>query len=146
MYYIIKKNIRSVILPATKYFKQSINFKALSGSSDVKNLSCCDDTDAVVAALSSFKNEINVGAAGTAMRFLTAYLSFKAGEWQITGSERMLHRPIKILVDALRNIGADIEYLNEEGFPPLRIKGHSLTGGDIEIDGSVVANIFRHYL
>lgn len=133
-----KKISGSVILPASKSISnRALIFKALSGSSDVKNLSCCDDTDAVVAALSSFKNEINVGAAGTAMRFLTAYLSLKAGEWQITGSERMLHRPIKILVDALRNIGADIEYLNEEGFPPLRIKGHSLIGGDIEIDGSV---------
>ncbi|NCC98116.1 MAG: 3-phosphoshikimate 1-carboxyvinyltransferase [Bacteroidia bacterium] len=133
-----KKISGSVILPASKSISnRALIIKALSERSDVRNLSDCDDTDAVVGALSSSKNDVNVGAAGTAMRFLTAYLSLKAGEWQITGSERMLHRPIKILVDALRNIGADIEYLNEEGFPPLKIKGRGLSGGNIEIDGSV---------
>jgi len=68
-------------------------------------------------------SEINIGPAGTAMRFLTAYFSFQDEEVILTGSERMKQRPIGVLVNALREIGADIEYTENEGFPPLRIKG-----------------------
>lgn len=71
------------------------------------------------------------------MRFMTAYLAVTPGEHTITGTERMKQRPIKILVDALRYLGADIEYLGEEGFPPLRIKGKPLNGGYIEIPANV---------
>lgn len=60
---------------------------------------------------------IDVGAAGTAMRFMTAYLAVTEGEHTITGSERMRHRPIGVLVDALRMLGADIDYVEKEGFP-----------------------------
>ena len=77
--------------------------------------------------------EINVGPAGTAMRFLCAYLSTKKGEWLLTGSERMQHRPIALLVEALRTIGADIQYLNQEGFPPLLIKGKTLLSKNLQI-------------
>ena len=81
---------------------------------------------------------IDIGAAGTAMRFLTAYLSVTPGEHVITGSERMRHRPISILVDALRQLGADITYLGEEGFPPLRIVGkNGLEGGALTVAGGV---------
>jgi len=66
---------------------------------------------------------VNIGPAGTAMRFLTAYFSFQDEEVILTGSERMKQRPIGVLVNALREIGADIEYTENEGFPPLRIKG-----------------------
>ncbi|MEW6469774.1 MAG: 3-phosphoshikimate 1-carboxyvinyltransferase [Bacteroidota bacterium] len=79
----------------------------------------------------------DVGAAGTTMRFLTALFANKPGTRILTGSERMKKRPIKILVDALRQIGADIAYMEEEGYPPLKIKGKELMGGEIEIDGSV---------
>ena len=81
---------------------------------------------------------LDIGAAGTAMRFLTAYLSVTEGEHVITGTERMRHRPIGILVDALRELGADIAYEGEEGFPPLRIKGRTgLEGGTLTVAGNV---------
>lgn len=83
------------------------------------------------------KIEIDVGPAGTAMRFLTALFSITDGERILTGSDRMKQRPIGILVDALKKLGASIEYVEKEGFPPLLIKGRKLEGGAIEIDGSV---------
>ena len=76
-------------------------------------------------------------AAGTAMRFLTAYLSVAPGTRIITGTERMQQRPIRILVDALRELGAQIEYAGKEGFPPLRITGTELTGEEISLAGNV---------
>jgi 3-phosphoshikimate 1-carboxyvinyltransferase len=101
------------------------------------NLSNCDDTDVIVKALRDNPYEIDIKAAGTAMRFMTAYLSVTPGEHILTGTERMKHRPIKVLVDALRYLGANIEYLGEEGFPPLKIKGKALKGGRVEIPGNV---------
>jgi len=81
---------------------------------------------------------IDIGAAGTAMRFLTAYLSVTPGTHTITGTERMKHRPIGILVDALRTLGADIAYEGEEGFPPLRIAGRNdIEGGELSVPGNV---------
>jgi 3-phosphoshikimate 1-carboxyvinyltransferase len=79
---------------------------------------------------------INIHAAGTAMRFLTAYLSVTPGEHQLTGTDRMKHRPIGALVDALRYLGADITYTGQEGFPPLSIRGHQLEGGTLEVPGN----------
>lgn len=102
-----------------------------------QNLSDCDDTAVMVSALRDMPHTIDIGAAGTAMRFMTAYLAVSAGEHVITGTERMKHRPIGILVNALRQLGADIEYVGEEGFPPLRIKGKSLNGGFIEIPSNM---------
>ena len=104
---------------------------------EIKNISECDDTEVVIKALAKKGNNINIGAAGTAMRFLTAYLSGQKGHYTITGTERMKNRPIKILTDALRTTGACIEYIEKDGFPPLRIKGQTLKGGDIYLDGSV---------
>lgn len=84
------------------------------------------------------KGTVDIGPAGTAMRFLTAYFAALPGaEVTLTGSERMLHRPIGPLVDALRALGARIEYAGEEGFPPLRITGGKLHGGEIDIDASL---------
>jgi 3-phosphoshikimate 1-carboxyvinyltransferase len=80
---------------------------------------------------------IDIKAAGTAMRFMTAYLSVMRGTHVITGTERMKHRPIGVLVEALRRLGADIEYVGKEGFPPLRITGQSLTGGTLEVPGDI---------
>jgi 3-phosphoshikimate 1-carboxyvinyltransferase len=88
-------------------------------------------------ALASNETVINVGAAGTAMRFLTAYYACTPCEHILTGSERMCKRPIGILVNALRQLGADIEYMGEEGFPPLKIKGKTIEGGEITINGTV---------
>lgn len=102
------------------------------------NLSDCDDTDVIVNALRDMPETINIKAAGTAMRFMTAFLSIQDGHTHIlTGTERMQHRPIKILVDALRRLGANIEYVNEEGYPPLKITGKSLHGGNLSIPGNV---------
>ena len=103
----------------------------------IENLSDSDDTKVMEDVLNSNTNHFNIGHAGTAMRFLTAFLSKIAGEWTLTGSERMQQRPIGILVDALRQLGASIEYSEKEGFPPLHILGTSLKGGIIELDGSI---------
>jgi 3-phosphoshikimate 1-carboxyvinyltransferase len=104
---------------------------------EIKNLSVCDDTEAMRKALQDERGEINIGAAGTAMRFLTAYLSVKKGSRTITGTERMKNRPIKLLKEALQSLGAQIAYLEKEGFPPLHIKGQTLAGGEVSLDGSI---------
>ena len=91
----------------------------------------------MINAFNSNSNKFDIGAAGTSMRFLTAYLSKIGGVWEITGSERMKNRPIGILVDALKSLGANIEYLEKEGFPPLKITGKALKGGSLDISGNV---------
>ena len=107
-------------------------------SISISNLSESDDSKLMQAALSSDQQEVYIGHAGTAMRFLTSYFAVCDGrETILTGSSRMKQRPIGLLVDALRDLGADIQYAENEGFPPLRIKGKKLQGGQIEIDGSV---------
>ena len=128
-----------VSLPASKSISnRALIIYALSGGHLLPhNLSDCDDTEVILNALRYMPQEINIKAAGTAMRFMTAYLSVMRGTHVITGTERMKHRPIRILVDALRELGADIEYVGEEGYPPLRITGRSLQGGMLEIDGNV---------
>ena len=105
----------------------------------LSNLAQCDDTDAVLSALAqSDASEVNIGAAGTAMRFLTAYFATREGrEVVIDGTERMRQRPIGVLVDALRQLGADIEYVEAEGYPPLKITGTRLHGGALTVSGSV---------
>ena len=94
----------------------------------VKNFSTSDDTvllKNIIASLSYpyYPKEIDCANAGTVLRFLVTALSFRTGEWVLTGSDRMLQRPVGDLVDSLRMIGADIEYMGQEGFPPLRIHG-----------------------
>lgn len=103
----------------------------------IHNLSDCEDTFVMRRALRDKSERVDILAAGTAMRFLTAYLSVTPGRWLITGTERMRQRPIGILVDALRKLGAGIEYAEKEGFPPLRITGRGLAGGEIELPGDV---------
>ena len=127
-------------LPASKSISnRALIINALSRSEfQPENLSDCDDTRVMVAALHDMPEVIGIGAAGTAMRFLTAYLSVVPGTHVITGTERMRHRPIGVLVDALRQLGAHIEYEGEEGFPPLRITGNpELQGGSLTMLGNV---------
>ncbi len=127
-------------LPASKSISnRALIIHALSGGKMLpENLSNCDDTEVIVAAMRDNPYEINIKAAGTAMRFMTAYLAVKDGEEHVlTGTERMKHRPISVLVDALRFLGADIQYVGEEGFPPLRIKGGQLEGGLLEVPGNI---------
>lgn len=112
--------------------------KSVFGNIAIHNLSESDDTRLMQAALSSQESEVNIGHAGTAMRFLTSYFAVANDrETILTGSGRMKQRPIGLLVDALRDLGADIEYLENEGYPPLKIRGKRLSGGKITIDGSV---------
>lgn len=132
--------IAEVALPASK----SISNRALilnalcAQKAQISNIAKCDDTDAMVAALQSADDTINIGAAGTAMRFLTAYFATRQGRTiTLDGSERMRQRPIGVLVDALRSCGAIIEYAGNEGFPPLRITGTRLSAQVIEIPGNV---------
>ena len=105
----------------------------------LSNLAQCDDTDAVLSALAQpDASEVNIGAAGTAMRFLTAYFATREGrEVVIDGTERMRQRPIGVLVDALLQLGANIEYVEAEGYPPLKITGTRLHGGALTVSGSV---------
>jgi 3-phosphoshikimate 1-carboxyvinyltransferase len=110
------------------------------GHSSLSRVAHCDDTQAMINALTapSSTTEVNIGAAGTAMRFLTAYFAAQPGRTvTLDGSERMRRRPIAPLVDALRALGANIEYAGEEGFPPLHIHGTTLRGGAVDIPASV---------
>ena len=133
-----------IALPASKSISNRALILSAMASNDsskaalsLSNLADCDDTTVMCRALSTSSNTIDIGAAGTSMRFLTAYLAGLNGEWEITGSERMKNRPIRVLVDALRSLGASIDYTEKEGYPPLRIQGHKLKGGSIEVDGGI---------
>ena len=129
----------TIQLPASKSISnRALILNALSENPHaIRNLSDCDDTKVMIQAFTSNDCNIDIGAAGTSMRFLTAYLSTQEGEWTITGTERMKNRPIGILVDALRQVGADIDYMEKQGFPPLKIKGKKLRGGSIFLPGNV---------
>ncbi|MEG1563236.1 MAG: 3-phosphoshikimate 1-carboxyvinyltransferase [Bacteroides sp.] len=129
-----------ISLPASK----SISNRALilhalaTGEGELRHLSDCDDTRVMIRALDGRTREvIDILAAGTAMRFLTAYLSVTPGSVLLTGTARMQQRPIQLLVDALRNLGACIEYVGQEGYPPLCIQGTELSGHSILLKGNV---------
>lgn len=127
-------------LPSSKSISNRVlMLDALAGGGgELRNIAVCDDTESMRRALESDSDTINVGAAGTAMRFLTAYFAMQEGRVvTLDGSERMRRRPISVLVDALCRCGADIEYLGEEGYPPLLIKGRRLAGGAVSLNASV---------
>lgn len=129
----------TIQLPASKSISnRALIINALAESNCTpNNLSDCDDTRVMIKALTQDEETIDIMAAGTAMRFLTAYLSVTPGERIITGTARMQQRPIQILVNALRELGAEISYTNNEGFPPLHIKGVELKGNEITLKGNV---------
>ena len=134
----------TVTLPASKSISnRALIIYALSGCRQLPaNLSDCDDTEVIIRALETMPEVIDIKAAGTAMRFMTAMLAATSNfspltSHLLTGTERMKHRPIKVLVDALRRLGADISYAGEEGFPPLRISGRQLEGGLLEVAGNI---------
>ena len=135
------ENLRemTIPLPASKSISNRVHIiRALTKQPlPVMNLSECDDTRVMEEVFRSDGSVFDIGHAGTAMRFLTAWLSCRPGEWILTGSERMKQRPIRVLADALNQLGAQIEYLEKEGFPPLKITGSTYQGGIIELDGSV---------
>jgi len=104
----------------------------------IENLSDSDDSVHMQHALSTKDELVDIGHAGTAMRFLTSYFAVKEGrETVLTGSERMQNRPIEILVNALRDLGAAISYEAKEGYPPIRLKGTKLTKDTVQINGNV---------
>ena len=129
----------SVTLPGSKSISnRALILNALSLSNyEIQNLSVCEDTSVIKDAFASNTNEFDVRGAGTAMRFLTAFLAGVEGEWILKGSERMHQRPIHPLVDTLVTIGAEIEYLGNKGYPPLKIKGRKLEGGEVYLTANV---------
>ena len=130
----------SIVLPSSKSISnRALAIGALAGSiASITNLSDCDDTEVMQRWLTERPSTVDVGAAGTSMRFSTALLAVGQGKHVITGSERMKNRPIKILVDALRRLGADISYVEKEGYPPLRIVGKGgLSYGSVSLPGNV---------
>jgi len=143
MKYLVSKSDKtlkgSIVLPGSKSVaNRALIIDALSYSPySIENLSDSDDVRVMNQVFNSNTNHFDIGHAGTAMRFLTAFLSQIVGEWTITGSDRMKQRPIGILVDALNKLGARIEYLENDGFPPLKIFGSHLKGCVLELDGSV---------
>lgn len=143
MKYILKAKTHSlkgnINLPASKSISNRILIiEALAQTHfAVKNLSKANDTVALKKALKENELITDVGPAGTAMRFLTAFYACQPGEKILTGSQRMKKRPISILVNALRELGAEINYLENEGFPPLRIEGRKLKGGNIKVAGNI---------
>ena len=117
--------------------------QALYPGISLENLSNSDDSRVMQEALKRDSGTIDIHHAGTAMRFLTAYFAAKKGcEVILTGSDRMKERPVKLLVDALRDLGAEISYLEQEGFPPLKISGKQLSKSCV----SVKANISSQYI
>ncbi len=123
------KSISNRLLLINHLYEELLSFE---------NLSTSKDTQVMQTALSSKESTIDIHHAGTAMRFLTAYFSIQEGrEVILTGSERMQERPIGVLVEALRELGAEIEYLKNKNYPPLKISGKKLEGGQLKINGGI---------
>ncbi len=138
-----------IALPLSKSISnRMLIINALTPGGDVAvNIADCDDTNLLAKALSATaaakgEVEVNTGAAGTATRFITAYLSAYQGiAATVDGSERMRQRPMGILIDSLRALGADIECTEREGYLPLRINGRRLSGGKLNIDATFAVHI-----
>lgn len=148
-----KSTLRSTVLAITGSKSETnrlILLKALYPEIEILNCSNSDDSEVMLKALDLVTSNdihvplhVNIHHAGTAMRFLTAFFAIQEGrEVVLTGSSRMKERPIKILVEALKQLGAEIEYLEQEGFPPLKIKGKSLIQDKI----SLPANVSSQYI
>lgn len=137
---IVKKGLAgSILLPASKSISNRVLLiQALSYSlAPISNLSDCEDTQYLKEALFSDANKFYTGDGGTTLRFLTAYLSKIVGEWHIDCSERMKERPVKILVEALNELGAQITYKEKEGYPPLHILGSNLAKSELALSANV---------
>ena len=134
-----KKLYGKISLPSSKSISNRLLvIRALSPAGfSLNGLSDSDDTRALQKGLQSTSDVVDIGHAGTSMRFLTAYFAATKCQKTITGSERMKNRPISDLVDALNQLGAGISYLEKQGFPPVRTSGNSLSGNCIEIKGNV---------
>lgn len=135
------KNNQEIIISGSKSeTNRLLLLQALYPNLKIENASNSDDSEVMKNALQSVgkSRRINVHHAGTAMRFLTSFFAIQEGlEVVISGSNRMHERPIKILVDALNQLGSDISYLNQEGFPPIKIIGKKIQGNKVLIDANV---------
>lgn len=129
----------AVVLPCSKSIaNRMIVIRALAGGKESYAGDCFpEDVERMRTLVSMGGNRVYAGDAGSVMRFGLAYLAQKSGIWEIFGSERMHCRPIAPLVDVLRRLGVGIEYLGEEGYPPLRIEGRRIEGGKVTLDASV---------
>ena len=127
-----------ITLPASKSeSNRALMIAAYGGfAPDFQNLSESNDTKVLGKALKCKPHIIDIADCGTAARFMTTYLACHEGDWLLTGTERMKQRPIKPLVDALLSLGADIQYVEKQGFLPLQVHGKGLQGGQVSIDMS----------
>lgn len=113
----------------------------------IGNLSNSQDTQLLKKALSEVTDVVDIHHAGTAMRFLTSYYSIQEGKTTVlTGSGRMKERPIKNLVSALRDLGAEIEYMENEGFPPLKITGKKITQTSVNVPANISSQFITSLL
>ena len=134
-----KQLIGNITLPASKSICNRVMVlnKVLSSNTVIQNISTADDCVIMQHALQQTQGSVDVKNAGTCMRFLTAYYATTPNiDVILQGSERMHNRPIGALVNALIQLGADIDYIDKDGFPPLRIKGKNLHGGIVSVDAS----------
>ena len=139
----INPNSKIIITGSKSETNRLLLLKALYPNIVIENASNSDDSEVMNSALTSNNQTIDVHHAGTAMRFLTAYFASQESKTVLlTGSSRMKERPIKILVDALKKLGAEIEYLENDGFPPIKITGQELTATRV----SLPANVSSQYI
>lgn len=129
------KSLSNRMLILSEILKQNVQFENLSDSEDTRILQ--NALELIRNASKQKQTTIDIGKAGTDMRFLTALLAITEGEWLLTGSDRMKQRPIAPLVDALIHLGADIQYTEQIGYPPVKIKGKRLDGGELTIKADV---------
>lgn len=126
------------LAPSKSISNRILIIEALAGKSfEIENLSTSTDTQSLISALKFENSVIDVKDAGTTFRFLVSLLSIKPGRWLLTGSKRMKSRPIGILVECLKSLGANIKYQEKEGFPPILITGQKLRRKEIEIDANI---------
>ena len=138
---LLKNNIK--ITGSKSESNRSPFLAALYPKISIANLSNSDDAQVMESGLKQSSGTVDIHHAGTAMRFLTSYFASQEGkEVILTGSQRMTERPIKILVEALRKLGAEITYAKEEGYPPLKISGKKIHGKKV----SLPANISSQYI
>ncbi len=140
----LEKNLPDIKVTGSKSeSNRLLLLQALYPEIEIENLSNSDDSILMRNALNTSSDVIDIHHAGTAMRFLTAFLSIRENrQVELTGSKRMKERPIKILVSALKDLGANIKYLDNKGFPPLKINGKKLIGGKV----SLKANVSSQYI
>ncbi|KQT28502.1 3-phosphoshikimate 1-carboxyvinyltransferase [Chryseobacterium sp. Leaf405] len=143
----LKDNTTIQISGSKSISNRLLILESLFKNIQIGNLSNSQDTQLLKKALSEDTETVDIHHAGTAMRFLTSYYSIQDGKTTIlTGSKRMKERPIKNLVTALQNLGVEIEYLENEGFPPLKIKGRKITETKVDVPANISSQFITSLL